>query len=98
VIVWVNDRGTYVRGRGIDLSETAAGRLGLVHEGVARVRVARLDTTVSAIPDPPELWSGEVGVRCRHYYDLRYHRYRQRSYSGRIIRDPVGTWVLELIR
>jgi Lytic transglycolase len=97
VIVRVNDRGPYVRRRGIDLSEAAAGRLGLVHEGVARVRVTRLDTTASAIPDPPELASG-VRVRRRHYYHLRYHRYRHGSYSGRIIRDPVGTWLLELVR
>jgi rare lipoprotein A len=98
VIVRVNDRGPYVRRRGIDLSEAAAGRLGLVHEGVARVRVTRLDTTASAIPDPPELGSGRVRGRRRHYYHLRYHRYRHLSYSGRIIRDPVGTWLLELIR
>jgi rare lipoprotein A (RlpA)-like double-psi beta-barrel protein len=97
VIVRVNDRGPYVRRRGIDLSEAAAGRLGLVHEGVARVRVTRLDTTASAIPDPPELGSG-VRVRRRHYYHLRYHRYRHGSYSGRIIRDPVGTWLLDLVR
>jgi rare lipoprotein A len=95
-IVRVNDRGPYVRGRGIDLSEGAAGRLGFVHGGVAPVRVTRLDTTMSALPDPPELWSGRVRVRHRYYYHSRYRRHR--SYSGRIIRDPIGTWLLELMR
>src|SRR5215469_11287197 len=58
VIVRVNDRGPYVRGRGIDLSHAAAVRVGLVRQGVGRVRVARLDTTASAIPDSPEPSSG----------------------------------------
>jgi len=97
VIVRVNDLGPYVRGRGIDLSEAAAARVGLVHEGIARVRVARLDTTASAIPDPPEIWSGRVRMRHR-YHPSRYHRYPHHSYSTRIICDPIGTWLLELIR
>ena len=97
VVVRVNDRGPYVRGRGIDLSHAAAARVGLVHQGVGRVRVARLDTTASAIPDPPELWSGRVRVR-RRYHPSRYHRYRYRSYSAHIICDPIGTWLLELTR
>jgi rare lipoprotein A len=96
VIVRVNDRGPYVRGRGIDLSPAAASRVGLMREGIARVRVARLDTTASAIADPPEQWSGRVRVR-RHYRQWRYHRYHHRNYSGRIIRDPIGTWLLELV-
>ena len=97
VIVRVNDRGPYVRGRGIDLSHAAAARVGLVHEGVGRVRVARLDTTASAIPDSPELWSDKVCVR-RRYHPSRHHRYRHRSYYARIIRDPIGIWRLELTR
>jgi len=97
VVVRVNDRGPYVRGRGIDLSPAAAARVGLRREGIARVRVARLDTTASAIADPPELWSGSVRVR-RRYRRSRYHRYRHRNYSRRIIRDPIGAWLLELTR
>lgn len=38
VVVKVNDRGPYIRGRGLDLSEAAARSLGIREAGVARVR------------------------------------------------------------
>lgn len=42
VIVTVNDRGPFVRGRIVDLSLAAAKKLGIVERGLARVRVERL--------------------------------------------------------
>jgi len=39
VIVRINDRGPYVEGRIIDLSFGAARRLGMIEEGVVRVRL-----------------------------------------------------------
>jgi len=39
VSVRVNDRGPYVPGRSIDLSRRAAQELGMVDEGLARVRI-----------------------------------------------------------
>ena len=42
VVVTVNDRGPYAKGRVIDLSRRAARLLGFVHEGVAKVRVEPL--------------------------------------------------------
>lgn len=39
VKVTINDRGPFVKGRILDLSEAAAKRLHMVNEGVARVRV-----------------------------------------------------------
>jgi peptidoglycan lytic transglycosylase len=44
VEVKVNDRGPYVHGRVIDLSAGAARALGIVHEGVAMVRIEALPT------------------------------------------------------
>lgn len=44
VIVRINDRGPYVRGRIIDLSKAAAIKIGLTGRGVADVKVATLDT------------------------------------------------------
>jgi rare lipoprotein A len=41
VVVKVNDRGPFVRGRSLDLSEAAARRIGVA--GVARVKVTRLN-------------------------------------------------------
>lgn len=42
VVVKVNDRGPFVRGRELDLSYGAAQAIGLVQAGVARVSVQRL--------------------------------------------------------
>jgi rare lipoprotein A len=39
VVVTINDRGPYIRGRIIDLSKAAAGVIGMQGQGVARVRV-----------------------------------------------------------
>ena len=39
VVVRINDRGPYVRGRSLDLSSAAARRIGVTHKGVCRVRV-----------------------------------------------------------
>jgi rare lipoprotein A len=39
VIVRINDRGPYIRGRIIDLTVGAARELGMYHQGVARVRI-----------------------------------------------------------
>jgi rare lipoprotein A len=42
VVVEVNDRGPFVKGRIIDLSVAAARELGMVERGVVRVRIKRL--------------------------------------------------------
>jgi rare lipoprotein A len=41
VFVRVNDRGPYVPGRTIDLSQRAAAELGMLDDGVARVRIRK---------------------------------------------------------
>jgi rare lipoprotein A len=59
VQVRINDRGPFVRGRVIDLSRGAAGRLGIVRRGTSRVRVQVLrrghpeEMRVSAAPRRP---------------------------------------------
>jgi rare lipoprotein A len=64
VDVRVNDRGPFVRGRIIDLSYTAANRIGIVGPGTARVEVVALATPtatgsrVSRVSRPPDLHSG----------------------------------------
>jgi peptidoglycan lytic transglycosylase len=37
VIVRINDRGPFIRGRVLDVSKAAAGQLGMLHAGVAKV-------------------------------------------------------------
>ena len=43
VVVRINDRGPYTRGRLIDVSREAAEQLGMLRSGTARVRVQALD-------------------------------------------------------
>lgn len=43
VVVRINDRGPFVRGRTIDLSRAAARELGMISRGHARVELALLD-------------------------------------------------------
>jgi rare lipoprotein A len=42
VVVTVNDRGPFVRGRTIDLSYAAAREIGMINSGVARVKIEHL--------------------------------------------------------
>jgi rare lipoprotein A len=42
VVVRINDRGPYIKGRSLDLSRAAAVKIGLIPAGVARVCVKRL--------------------------------------------------------
>ena len=39
VVVRINDRGPYVRGRIIDLTKTAAKEIGMLGDGVAKVKI-----------------------------------------------------------
>jgi peptidoglycan lytic transglycosylase len=48
VVVRINDRGPFRKGRVIDVSYAAARKLGLVHSGVAKVRVEVLGESVAA--------------------------------------------------
>src|SRR5512143_1291487 len=62
VRVRINDRGPFIKGRIIDLSRTAADRLGLVGPGIGRVRL----TVIRPGTEPPEisvsgLWAGQIG-------------------------------------
>lgn len=43
VVVRINDRGPFVKGRSLDISTAAARKLGMVRAGVARVCVERLN-------------------------------------------------------
>lgn len=42
VVVTINDRGPFIKSRIIDVSRAAAEQLGMVQQGVARVRIERL--------------------------------------------------------
>ena len=42
-LVRINDRGPFIHGRDLDLSEGTARRIGLHHQGVGQVKVTRLN-------------------------------------------------------
>ena len=42
-VVRINDRGPYVHGRDLDLSEGTARRIGFIHNGIGNVTVTRLN-------------------------------------------------------
>jgi len=44
VKVRINDRGPFVQGRSLDLSKSAAEKIGITHKGVARVKVTRVNS------------------------------------------------------
>jgi rare lipoprotein A len=48
VKVRINDRGPFVHGRSLDLSKRAAEKIGIVHKGVARVKVTRVDSDAAS--------------------------------------------------
>jgi peptidoglycan lytic transglycosylase len=50
VVVRINDRGPYGRGRIIDLSRVAADQLGMRHDGVARVRIEPMGSETDGCP------------------------------------------------
>lgn len=55
VVVKVNDRGPFVRGRILDLSKAAAERLGMLGSGTAEVRIRTVDIHDKPVPlDPAE--------------------------------------------
>jgi rare lipoprotein A len=75
VVVRINDRGPYVRGRGIDLSEGAAERIGVARRGVARVRVVRLEPAAQP-RDAPRTLVSERQKKWRYSYHHAYYRRR----------------------
>jgi len=63
VVVRINDRGPFKRGRIIDLSLAAAQKLGIIQKGSATVRVEALpDSEAAARPDV-ELTYGDPRTR-----------------------------------
>ncbi|WP_078084352.1 septal ring lytic transglycosylase RlpA family protein [Microbulbifer mangrovi] len=63
IIVRVNDRGPFVPGRIIDLSYTAAQKLGYIDKGVARVEVVALDP--ESLPSATESLAVEKDAAAR---------------------------------
>ena len=92
-VVRITDRGPFIEGRIIDLSQAAAKQIGLVQKGTGRVRVEVLKT-----PQPIESggrWAVQLGGferenRAREIADhltRRYHSAKVLTFSS-----PTGAW------
>jgi peptidoglycan lytic transglycosylase len=106
VVVRINDRGPFVKGRSIDLSHAAAQHIGLTHKGVGRVRIGRADDS-GAQPPPAAVsrvsyatmaapWSVSRW-RTRSPYRQSHTRRRHHRSQRRIVSNPVGDWILSAL-
>ena len=97
VVVRINDRGPFVRGRSLDLSHGAAQQIGLTGKGVGRVEVTPTATSTPAyaendiVAEPRRVnyvsySSSSTTVTTRH----RRHRYYS---SRRPVSNPIGAWL-----
>jgi rare lipoprotein A len=99
VIVRINDRGPFVRDRIIDLSEAAAGRLGMLHEGVTPVKITALGYRTSSkegttgYRQPTNYDSGifslQVGAFTVRINAYRYADELRRKYSTADVQEAI---------
>ncbi|MBT1699796.1 septal ring lytic transglycosylase RlpA family protein [Fulvivirgaceae bacterium PWU4] len=83
VEVVINDRGPYVENRVIDLSKSAAERLGFVNQGLAEVRIEVLDAGDGKTSDPAKTID-HVLVEEKEFYDFEISRLNPKGYGVQI--------------
>jgi rare lipoprotein A len=93
VVVRITDRGPFVKGRIIDLSQAAARQLGMIQKGTTEVRVAVLET-----PAPIEgggRWAVQIGSFENEQAARSLAGHLSRRYqTARVLAfgSPVGDW------
>jgi rare lipoprotein A len=95
VMVTINDRGPFVKGRIIDLSYAAAQALGMVEEGVARVRVEIINEGSSPSPSPAGLFTVQVGSFIDRSNASRLMEELQKEYTDvytQVLKTPETTY------
>lgn len=83
VEVVINDRGPYVENRVIDLSKSAAEKLGFVNQGLAEVRIEVLDAGDGKTSDPAKTID-HVLVEEKEFYDFEISRLNPKGYGVQI--------------
>lgn len=69
IVVRVNDRGPFIRGRVVDLSYTAAKKLGMANKGISKVKITALTQKPVSLPKTspqptvPDLYQGEYYIQ-----------------------------------
>lgn len=83
VEVTINDRGPYVEGRVIDLSKSAAEKLGFVNQGLADVRLEVIDPGDGKTSDPIKTVDN-VRVEEQEFYELGISRLKPKGFGVQI--------------
>lgn len=83
VEVVINDRGPYVENRVIDLSKSAAEKLGFVNQGLAEVKIEVLDAGDGKTSDPAKTID-HVLVEEKEFYDFEISRLNPKGYGVQI--------------
>lgn len=83
VEVIVNDRGPYVEGRILDLSKSAAEKLGFVNQGLAEVKIEVLDAGDGKTSDPGRTID-HVTVEENEFYDFEIERLKPKGFGIQI--------------
>jgi len=83
VEVVINDRGPYVEGRVIDLSKSAAEKLGFVNLGLADVQIEVLDAGKGKTSDPARTID-HVTVEEKEFYDFEIERLNPTGFGVQI--------------
>jgi rare lipoprotein A len=106
VVVRINDRGPFVRGRSLDLSHGAAQQIGLTGKGVGRVRVTPTATSTPALSSATSTYAESSVISTSRpvsyvsysrptHVAVRRRHYRHTSYasSRRTVSNPIGAWL-----
>lgn len=83
VDVVVNDRGPYADGRIIDLSKSAAEKLGFINQGLADVRIEVIDAGDGKVGSEVKAIDREA-VDEKEFYDFEIQRLKPRGYGVQI--------------
>ena len=84
VEVVINDRGPYVEGRVIDLSKSAAEKLGFVNKGLADVKLEVVDPGDGKVKEQPMRTIDQVTVDEKEFYDFEISRLNPRGFGVQI--------------
>lgn len=83
VEVVINDRGPYVENRILDLSKSAAEKLGFVNQGLADIRLEVIDAGDGKTSDPIKTVD-HVVVEDREFYDFEISRQNPKGFGVQI--------------
>lgn len=83
VDVAINDRGPYIEGRVIDLSKSAAEKLGFINLGVADVKLEVVDPGSGKTKSQP-VTIDNVSVDENEYYDFEISTFRPKGFGVQI--------------